>query len=40
MCLVEMERAPKPIASCAMPVGDGMVINTDTENGARRRARA
>jgi len=31
MCLVEMERAPKPIASCAMPVGDGMVIKTDTE---------
>ncbi|MBT4670812.1 MAG: NADH-quinone oxidoreductase subunit NuoG, partial [Rhodospirillaceae bacterium] len=31
MCLVEMERAPKPIASCAMPVGDGMVIRTDTD---------
>lgn len=31
MCLVEMERAPKPVASCAMPVGDGMVIRTDTE---------
>jgi NADH-quinone oxidoreductase subunit G len=31
MCLVEMERAPKPIASCAMPVGEGMVIRTDTE---------
>ena len=31
MCLVEMERAPKPIASCAMPVGDGMVIKTNTE---------
>ena len=30
MCLVEMERAPKPIASCAMPVGEGMVIHTDT----------
>ncbi len=30
MCLVEMERAPKPIASCAMPVNDGMVIRTDT----------
>ncbi len=22
MCLVEMERAPKPIASCAMPAGE------------------
>jgi NADH-quinone oxidoreductase subunit G len=31
MCLVEMERAPKPVASCAMPCGDGMVIKTDTE---------
>ena len=30
MCLVSMERAPKPIASCAMPVGEGMVIHTDT----------
>ncbi len=30
MCLVEMEKAPKPIASCAMPVGDGMVIRTNT----------
>jgi NADH-quinone oxidoreductase subunit G len=30
MCLVEMERAPKPIASCAMPAGEGMVIKTDT----------
>ena len=31
MCLVEMERSPKPIASCAMPAGEGMVIRTDTE---------
>ena len=30
MCLVDMERAPKPVASCAMPVADGMVVNTDT----------
>ena len=30
MCLVEMERSPKPIASCAMPAADGMVIKTDT----------
>ncbi len=30
MCLVAMERVPKPIASCAMPVADGMVIHTDT----------
>jgi NADH-quinone oxidoreductase subunit G len=30
MCLVEQEKAPKPIASCAMPVMDGMVIRTNT----------
>ncbi len=30
MCLVDMERAPKPIASCSMPAGDGMVIHTNT----------
>ena len=30
MCLVGMENSPKPIASCAMPAGDGMVIHTDT----------
>jgi NADH-quinone oxidoreductase subunit G len=30
MCLVEMERSPKPIASCAMPAAEGMVIKTDT----------
>jgi len=30
MCLVEMEKSPKPIASCAMPAGDGMAIHTDT----------
>ena len=30
MCLVEMDRSPKPIASCAMPVAEGMVIHTDT----------
>ena len=30
MCLVEMERAPKPIASCAMQVSEGMVIKTNT----------
>jgi NADH-quinone oxidoreductase subunit G len=30
MCLVEVERSPKPIASCAMPAGEGMVIRTDT----------
>ncbi|MEQ9811398.1 MAG: NADH-quinone oxidoreductase subunit NuoG [Azospirillaceae bacterium] len=31
MCLVEMERSPKPIASCAMPASDGMVIRTQSD---------
>lgn len=30
MCLVEMEKSPKPIASCAMPATSGMVIHTNT----------
>ena len=30
MCLVEVEKAPKPVASCAYPVADGMVVKTDT----------
>lgn len=32
MCLVEVEKAPKPVASCAMPVGEGMVVRTSTPN--------
>ena len=31
MCLVEMEKSSKPIASCAMPAAEGMVIKTNTE---------
>ena len=31
MCLVEMEKSAKPIASCAMPATDGMNIKTNTE---------
>jgi NADH-quinone oxidoreductase subunit G len=31
MCLVEMEKSPKPIASCAMPASEGMNIKTNTE---------
>ena len=30
MCLVEMEKSPKPIASCAMPAEEGMKIKTNT----------
>ncbi|MEM1439743.1 MAG: NADH-quinone oxidoreductase subunit NuoG [Pseudomonadota bacterium] len=28
MCLVEVERAPKPLPACATPVADGMVVRT------------
>jgi NADH-quinone oxidoreductase subunit G len=38
MCLVEVEKAPKPIASCAYPVADGMKVFTDSpmvRNGRR-----
>ncbi len=28
MCLVEVERAPKPLPACATPVTDGMVVQT------------
>jgi NADH-quinone oxidoreductase subunit G len=37
MCLVDMEKAPKPVAACAMACGDGMVIHTD--NPKVRKAR-
>jgi NADH-quinone oxidoreductase subunit G len=32
MCLVEVERAPKPVASCAAPVAPDMVVNTQTDS--------
>jgi len=31
MCLVEMEKSPKPVASCAMPAAEGMNIKTNTK---------
>ncbi|MDR3424516.1 MAG: NADH-quinone oxidoreductase subunit NuoG [Alphaproteobacteria bacterium] len=30
MCLVEVDKMPKPVASCALPCSDGMVVRTDT----------
>ncbi|KAJ9500118.1 ndufs1 NADH-ubiquinone oxidoreductase subunit [Exophiala xenobiotica] len=30
MCLVEVERVPKPVASCAWPVQPGMVVKTNS----------
>ena len=32
MCLVEVERAPKPVASCAAPVTPDMVVFTQTDS--------
>ncbi len=37
MCLVEMEKSPKPIASCAMPATNGMVVYTNTEKVKKAR---
>jgi NADH-quinone oxidoreductase subunit G len=37
MCLVEMEKSPKPIASCAMPAADNMVIKTNTPMAKKAR---
>jgi len=31
MCLVEVEKAPKPLPACATPVMDGMVVHTRSE---------
>ncbi len=31
MCLVDVESAPKPVASCAMPVAPEMVVNTQSD---------
>jgi NADH-quinone oxidoreductase subunit G len=30
MCLVEVEKAPKPLPACATPVNDGMVVRTQS----------
>src|SRR6185295_16992225 len=37
MCLVEIEKMPKPVASCAQPVMDGMVVHTDNEKVRKAR---
>src|SRR5260221_12244472 len=37
MCLVEQEKSPKPIASCAMPATDNMVIHTKSEKAQKAR---
>lgn len=37
MCLVEVEKSPKPVASCAMPVAEGMIVHTNTPNVKKAR---
>ncbi|XP_007898240.1 NADH-ubiquinone oxidoreductase 75 kDa subunit, mitochondrial [Callorhinchus milii] len=37
MCLVEIERAPKPVAACAMPVMKGWNILTNSEKSRKAR---
>ena len=37
MCLVEVEKSPKPVASCAMPVAEGNVILTQSEKAIKAR---
>ena len=37
MCLVEVEKSPKPVASCAMPVADGNVILTQSDKATKAR---
>ena len=37
MCLVDLEKAPKPIASCAMPAAEGMVIHTNNDRVQKAR---
>ncbi|MBK1712755.1 NADH-quinone oxidoreductase subunit NuoG [Rubrivivax gelatinosus] len=35
MCLVEIEKAPKPMPACATPVTQGMVVRTNSEKAQR-----
>src|SRR3954453_14758593 len=37
MCLVEVEKAPKMMAACTLPVAEGMVVRTETAQVAAAR---
>ncbi len=37
MCLVDVEKSPKPVASCAMPVNEGMVVHTKSDRANKAR---
>jgi len=38
MCLVEVEKAPKPLPACATPVMDGMVVHTQSASAKSAQA--
>src|SRR6266498_3172130 len=35
MCLVEIEKAPKPLPACATPVTDGMIVRSNSEKAVK-----
>ena len=37
MCLVDVEKAPKPLPACATPVSNGMVVHTASEKAIKAR---
>ena len=37
MCLVDIEKSPKPVASCCMPAADGMVVHTESDRARKAR---
>ena len=37
MCLVEVENSAKPVASCAMPITEGMKIDTKSDKVKKAR---
>ncbi len=39
MCLVEVEKAPKPLPACATPVTNGMKVMTRSDGPSMRRSR-
>lgn len=38
MCLVEVEKAPKPLPACATPVTDGMIVRTHSDKARQAQA--
>ena len=37
MCLVEIDKSPKPVASCAMPAADGQMVHTNSAKTRKAR---